>query len=79
MARNYKKAIAISDCCWQARFNCQDFYIKLQEMMKASCEKHWFGKVIAYIYVIEFQKRGLPHAYILLILNSESKIHSVKK
>ena len=28
-----------------------------------------FGKVIAYIYIIEYQKRGLPHAHILLILD----------
>ena len=29
---------------------------------------HFFGKVAAYVYTIEFQKRGLPHAHILLIL-----------
>ena len=53
------------------------FHMKLQEMMKDLCEKHWLGRVIAYIYVIEFQKRGLPHAHILLILAPESKIHSI--
>ena len=55
------------------------FNIKLREMMKDLCEKHWLEKVIAYIYVIEFQKRGLPHAYILLILDPESKIHSIEE
>ncbi len=55
------------------------FNIKLREMMKDLCEKHWLGKVIAYIYVIEFQKRGLPHAHILLILDPESKIHSIEE
>jgi hypothetical protein len=32
------------------------------------------GNVIAKIWVIEFQKRGLPHAHILLILNEASKL-----
>ena len=32
-----------------------------------------FGKVISNISVIEFQKRGLPHAHILLILEKEDK------
>ena len=26
------------------------------------------GKVVAHMHVIEFQKRGLPHAHILIIL-----------
>ena len=55
------------------------FHIKLREMMKDLCEKHWLGKVIAYVYIIEFQKRGLPHAHILLILDSNSKICSVEE
>jgi len=31
------------------------------------------GKVIGHIHVIEFQKRGLPHAHILLIMADEDK------
>ena len=31
------------------------------------------GKVIAHIRVIEFQKRGLPHAHILLIMHIDDK------
>ncbi len=31
-------------------------------------EKHVFGKVVGYTAVIEFQKRGLPHSHILIIL-----------
>jgi hypothetical protein len=33
-----------------------------------------FGTVDAHIHVIEFQKRGLPHAHVLLILAKEDKI-----
>ena len=34
---------------------------------------NYLGKVIGHIQVIEFQKRGLPHAHILLILDSLDK------
>ena len=30
-----------------------------------------FGDVVAHLWVIEFQKRGLPHAHILIILDSK--------
>ncbi len=53
------------------------FHLKLQELLKDLCEKNLLGKVIAYVYVVKFQKRGLPHAHILLILASEDKLQSV--
>ena len=31
------------------------------------------GKVIARLHVIEFQKKGLPHAHILMVLASKDK------
>ena len=31
-------------------------------------EKDILGKVKAYVYVVEFQKRGLPHTHFLLIM-----------
>ena len=33
-----------------------------------------FGTPVAYIHVIEFQKRGLPHCHLLLILAEDSKV-----
>ena len=51
------------------------FHMKLQEMMKDLCEKHCLGRVIAHVYVIEFQKRGLPHAHILLITSRSSMLY----
>jgi len=33
-----------------------------------------FGKAVAYVYTIEFQKRGLPHMHILIFLQPEDKI-----
>ncbi|GET67424.1 uncharacterized protein LOC104885245 [Rhizophagus irregularis DAOM 181602=DAOM 197198] len=54
------------------------FHMKLRELLKDLCEKHCLGKVAAFVYVIEFQKRGLPHAHILLILSQDSKLHSAE-
>lgn len=52
------------------------FKMKLDELMDDLLKRNIFGKVIAYVYVIEFQKRGLPHAHILLTLDSTSKIRT---
>ena len=49
------------------------FRLKLQSILDDIYNKEIFGKVVANIMVIEFQKRGLPHAHILIILDSESK------
>ncbi|GBM46501.1 hypothetical protein AVEN_66190-1 [Araneus ventricosus] len=49
------------------------FNMKLKELLEDICKHGIFGTVLTYIYVIEFQKRGLPHAHILLTLDSERK------
>jgi len=55
------------------------FQLKLSSLMKDLIEKGVLGKVKAHIYVIEFQKRGLPHAHILMMLNTADVIHSVEQ
>ena len=50
------------------------FKIKLEQILHDILKKHVLGVVVAYTYVIEFQKRGLPHAHILLILHPDSKL-----
>ncbi|XP_071923013.1 uncharacterized protein [Coffea arabica] len=52
------------------------FRAKLQMLKNELFKKHIFGKVAAYTYVIEFQKRGLPHAHFLIILKHCSKLLS---
>jgi hypothetical protein len=42
------------------------FMLKLQELIDDLYDRHILGRVLAFVYVIEFQKRGLPHAHILL-------------
>ncbi|CAJ0911864.1 6477_t:CDS:2, partial [Entrophospora sp. SA101] len=49
------------------------FQEKFQELKKDIFECGVLGQVIAYIHVIEFQKWGLPHAHILVILHPEDK------
>ncbi|XP_065315372.1 uncharacterized protein LOC135924248 [Gordionus sp. m RMFG-2023] len=52
------------------------FKLKLNELLFDINKKNLFGKSMAFIYTIEFQKRGLPHAHILIILNDDSKIET---
>jgi hypothetical protein len=49
------------------------FVSKLQHLLDELLKKGIFGKVVVNIHVIEWQKRGLPHAHILLILHSDHK------
>ncbi|XP_024636452.2 uncharacterized protein [Medicago truncatula] len=49
------------------------FKIKFDELLNDLTKKHILGKVVAYMYTIEFQKRGLPHAHILIFLHPSSK------
>ncbi|XP_075188624.1 uncharacterized protein LOC142288848 [Anomaloglossus baeobatrachus] len=51
------------------------FRLKLKSLLQ-DIKNGLFGTVIAMVHVIEFQKRGLPHAHILLILDTNSKIHT---
>ncbi|XP_074303613.1 uncharacterized protein LOC141638064 [Silene latifolia] len=49
------------------------FKIKLEELMKDLTQRAFFGRILAAIYTVEFQKRGLPHAHICLFLRPEDK------
>ncbi|XP_076954058.1 uncharacterized protein LOC143628319 [Bidens hawaiensis] len=55
---------------------CRIFKMKLDSMIKLLKDKSLFGKVKAAIYIIEFQKRGLPHAHICLFIHPDNKIHN---
>ncbi len=48
------------------------FKIKLDALVKEINSGHIFGKILGEVGVIEFQKRGLPHAHLLYILDKES-------
>ena len=48
----------------------------LEELLKDITERHVLGVPVAYVHVIEFQKRGLPHAHMLIILDQVSKLRN---
>ena len=50
--------------------------MKLAALMTDIVSEQVLGKVAGHIHVMEFQKRGLPHAHILLILAANDKLRS---
>ncbi|KAL7131766.1 hypothetical protein ABFS83_12G026400 [Erythranthe nasuta] len=52
---------------------CRVFKMKLDSMMTEIKKGRIFGRIRAYVCTIEFQKRGLPHAHILLWLHNDDK------
>ncbi|WOH01414.1 hypothetical protein DCAR_0520798 [Daucus carota subsp. sativus] len=46
------------------------FKLKLDQLMELIKKKHFFGRLM---HVIEFQKRGLPHAHMLIWLDDRDK------
>jgi hypothetical protein len=55
------------------------FRIKLKSLIKDLIDNQIFGEVVAHVYVIEFQKRGLPHAHILIVLGDGDKIKTAEQ
>ncbi len=56
----------------------QVFKIKLKELINDIHKKHILGCTIAGIYVIEFQKCGLPHAHIFIFFIEDYKPRTVE-
>ena len=50
------------------------FHLKLKQLMTLF-KSGIYGDLQAWLYVVEFQKRGLPHAHILIWLAPNAKIH----
>ena len=50
------------------------FKLKLYQLLKDLAKKEFFGFVFGILNVVEFQKRGLPHCHILLILHEHDRL-----
>ncbi|KAF0733284.1 hypothetical protein AaE_009197 [Aphanomyces astaci] len=50
---------------------CRVFKMKLKQLKKGIMDGKFFGPVQYCFYVVEFQKRGLPHAHILVRLTKQ--------
>jgi hypothetical protein len=49
------------------------FYVKQKQLIK-EIEDGIFGKALTYVFVIKFQKHGLPHMHCIIFLNQDTKL-----
>jgi hypothetical protein len=54
------------------------FRLKLKAILEMILKNGILGRVNAHMYTIEFQKRGLPHAHLLFILNPQDKPKTIE-
>ena len=52
------------------------FRLKKDQLLHDLIKGGLFGRRVAYLGVVEFQKRGLPHCHILLIIADEDELHT---
>ena len=50
------------------------FHMKLQELIEDIWSGQLFGPILAILYSIEFQKRGLPHVHIILWIDKKNMV-----
>ncbi|CAN1777376.1 ATP-dependent DNA helicase PIF1 [Linum perenne] len=55
------------------------FKLKLTQLVFEIKSKSIFGNVVAFVEAVEFQKRGLPHAHMLLFLAPEDKLYGTSQ
>jgi len=49
------------------------FHLKMESLLNEITKKGIFGRTVAHIYTIEFQKCGLPHMHLLIFLDAASR------
>ncbi|XP_076047297.1 uncharacterized protein LOC143028818 [Oratosquilla oratoria] len=55
------------------------FKLKVDSLIEDLTHKHIFGRVKAYLYSIEWQKRGLPHVHVLLWMEERVTVDTVSQ
>ncbi|CAN1310134.1 ATP-dependent DNA helicase PIF1 [Linum perenne] len=55
------------------------FRMKLQHLKDDINDRHIFGRTVAGMHTVEFQKRGLPHVHILVWLANNAKLETQKQ
>ncbi|GJZ61535.1 DNA helicase [Tanacetum coccineum] len=51
------------------------FEMKIQQFIKYLRDAKPFGRILAVLYTVEFQKRGLPHCHTLVWVHEAARIH----
>ena len=64
---------------WQSPYDRPDLVARVFEMKKKALvedikKNGIFGRAVAFVYTIEFQKRGLPHMHLLIFLEQPFKL-----
>ena len=49
------------------------FHLKSKALLNDLIKGGYLERVLAYVYTIEFQKRGLPHMHLLLFMHPDSR------
>ncbi|XP_061993411.1 uncharacterized protein LOC133711277 [Rosa rugosa] len=52
------------------------YHSKLEQLKEDIINKGVLGRVIAHAFVVEFQKRGLPHVHMLVMLDENDKLNN---
>ena len=50
------------------------FHAKMAAMIKDICKNGIMGQTVAHVYIIEFQKRSLPHMHMIIFFYPDSKL-----
>lgn len=72
--RNYRKHRAQQSSKTKPDEEVRVYKLQFNELTIYTRKRHVLGVPIAHIHVIEFQKRGLPHCRIPIMLREEDKI-----
>lgn len=55
------------------------FRLKVQALIEDITKRHIFGEAVAYVYTVEYQKRGLPHVHLIVFLHPEARLSTPER
>ena len=55
------------------------FHLKVTSLLDDIMKRQIFGKAIAYVYTVEYQKRGLPHVHLIVFLDRACRLSTPQR
>jgi hypothetical protein len=55
------------------------FHLKVALLLNDIMNKAAFGEALAYVYTVEYQKRGLPHIHLIVFLHPDSHLSTPER